>query len=114
LYLKNPAIPIGCLFAEATGKHDLERFTAMSSERRLRKLPSVEQVEEIITHWGTCSAAEFAEHFGLEKAVVEDTIAEIRRLKRISDGDQIPLMACFRDDRLSSIVRCAGAKHGYR
>lgn len=78
-----------------------------------KKLPTVEQVEAIMDDWGKFSAAEFAVRFQLEEDVVESAIEYLRLLKRTSGHDAIPVMACFRDDTLESIVRCAGARHGY-
>ena len=76
-------------------------------------LPTVEQVEEIMKDWGKVSVDEFAIRFQLGKEIIEATIAYLRKLKRISDEDSISVMACYRDDRLESIVRCAGSRHGY-
>ncbi len=76
-------------------------------------LPTVEQVEEIMKDWGKYSVDEFAVRFQLDKDVVEATIAYLRKLKRISDENVISVMACYRDDKLESIVRCAGSRHGY-
>jgi hypothetical protein len=78
-----------------------------------KKLPSVEQVEEIMRDWGKSSAEEFAVRFQLEKEVIAATIEYLHKLRRTSDERSIPVMACYRDDKLESIVRCAGAKHGY-
>ncbi|MFZ0612284.1 MAG: hypothetical protein WAM73_08615 [Desulfobacterales bacterium] len=78
-----------------------------------KKLPTVEQVEAIIDDWGTSSIEEFAVRFGLDIDVVESTVACLRRLQRISDQDGIPAVACYRDDTLESIVRCAGARRGF-
>lgn|GEM_PF-593148 len=77
------------------------------------KLPTVEQVEQIIRDWGKYSINEFAEMFSLTREVVEATVAYIRELKRVNDAQAIPVMACYRDDNLESIVRCAGSKLGY-
>jgi len=79
-----------------------------------KKLPTVEQVEEIMTKWGTYSVEEFADRFQLDKAVVEATVAYLQKLKRASNKDSISVMACYRNDQLESIVRCAGAQHGYQ
>ena len=76
-------------------------------------LPTVEQVEEIMKDWGKFSVDEFAIRFQLGKDVIEATVAYLRELKRISDDNSIPVMACYRDDKLESIVRCAGSRHGY-
>ncbi len=78
-----------------------------------KKLPTVAQVEAIIDNWGSYSIAEFALRFQLDIDVVESTVACLRRLQRISDQDGIPAVACYRDDTLESIVRCAGAKRGF-
>jgi hypothetical protein len=76
-------------------------------------LPTVEQVEEIMKDWGKFSVDEFAIRFQLGKDVIEATVAYLKKLKRISDEDSICVMACYRNDKLESIVRCAGSKHGY-
>jgi RIO-like serine/threonine protein kinase len=78
-----------------------------------KKLPTVEEVEAIMAEYGTIPVDEFAERFGLERIVVEATIDCLRRLQRIAGRDAIPAISCYRDDRLESIVRCAGAKHGF-
>jgi hypothetical protein len=78
-----------------------------------KKLPAVEQVEEIMKDWGKFSVEEFAVRFQLEKDVIEATVEYIRKLKRTSDKRSIPVMACYRNDKLESIVRCAGSQHGY-
>jgi len=78
-----------------------------------KKLPTVEQVEEIMKDWGKFSIEEFAVRFQLEKDVVEATVEYLRELKRTSDERSIPIMACYRNDKLESIVRCAGSRHGY-
>ena len=78
-----------------------------------KKLPTVEQVETIMAEYGRSSIKDFADRFGIEEVVVEATIDSLRHLRRISDKDSISVMACYRDDRLDSIVRCAGSKHGY-
>jgi hypothetical protein len=78
-----------------------------------KKLPTVEAVETIMAEYGATPIDEFAERFGLERVVVEATIDCLRRLRRISDGDAIPAISCYRDDNLESIVRCAGSKHGF-
>ncbi|MGA8181103.1 MAG: hypothetical protein WB792_13660 [Desulfobacterales bacterium] len=76
-------------------------------------LPTVEQVEEIMKDWGKFSVDEFASRFQLGKDVIEATVAYLRKLKRISDENSISVIACYRSDKLESIVRCAGSKHGY-
>jgi hypothetical protein len=77
------------------------------------KLPTTEQVEWIMAEWNNYTLEEFSTKLGLEKTVVEETVKYLRRLKRVSKGNDIPAVACFREDNLKSIVRCAGAKHGY-
>ena len=78
-----------------------------------KKLPTVEQVEQIMKDWGKFSVEEFAVRFQLEKDVIEATVEYLRKLIRTSDKRSIPVMACYRNDKLESIVRCAGSKHGY-
>ena len=78
-----------------------------------KKLPTVEQVETIMAEYGTSSIKDFADRFGIEEVVVEAIIESLHRLHRISAEDVIPAIACYRDDTLDSIVRCAGSKHGY-
>jgi len=78
-----------------------------------KKLPTVEQVEEIMKDWGKFSVEEFAVRFQLEKDVIEATVEYLRKLKRKSDEHSIPVMACYRNDKLESIVRCAASRHGY-
>jgi hypothetical protein len=78
-----------------------------------KKLPTVEQVEEIMKDWGKYSLEEFAGRFQLDKDVIEATVEYLQKLKRTSDEHSIPVMACYRNDKLESIVRCAGARHGY-
>lgn len=78
-----------------------------------KKLPTVEQVEEIMKDWGKFSVEEFADRFQLEKEVIEATVEYLHKLKRTSEKGSIPVMACYRNDKLESIVRCAGARHGY-
>ncbi|MGW8187720.1 MAG: hypothetical protein ACWGNK_10650 [Desulfobacterales bacterium] len=78
-----------------------------------KKLPTVEQVEAIMDDWGKFSVEEFAVRFQLEAEVIDATIAYLRRLKRTSDHNVLPVMACYRDDTLESIVRCAGARRGF-
>ena len=83
------------------------------SDLESKKLPTVEQVEEIMKDWGKFSVEEFAVRFQLEKEVIEATVEYLHKLKRTSDERSIPVMACYRNDKLESIVRCAGARHGY-
>lgn len=78
-----------------------------------KKLPTVEQVEAIMDDWGKFSVEEFAIQFQLKGDVIEATIEYLRRLKRTSDDNAMPVMACYRDDTLESIVRCAGARRGF-
>ena len=78
-----------------------------------KKLPTVEQVEEIMKDWGKFSVEEFADRFQLKKEVIEATVEYLHKLKRTSDERSIPVMACYRNDKLESIVRCAGARKGY-
>jgi hypothetical protein len=78
-----------------------------------KKLPTVEQVETLIAEYGTSSIHAIAERFQLEQVVVEATVDCLRRLRRVSGDAGIPAIACYRDDKLESIVRCAGSKHGY-
>jgi hypothetical protein len=78
-----------------------------------KKLPSVQQVETIIETYGRFSITDFAERFELEESVIEATLDCMRRLHRLPGGAEPPAIACYRDDKLESIVRCAGAKHGY-
>ena len=78
-----------------------------------KKLPTVEQVEEIMKDWGKFSVEEFAVRFQLEKDVIEATVEYLHKLKRTSDERSIPVMACYRNDKLESIIRCAGSKHDY-
>ena len=84
------------------------------SDLASKKLPTVEQVEEIMKDWGKFSVEEFADRFQLEKEVIEATVEYLHKLKRTSDESSIPVMACYRNDELESIVRCAGALHGYK
>ena len=78
-----------------------------------KKLPTVEQVEEIIKEWGKYSVEELANRFELENEVIEAAIEYIRKLKRAPSQRDISVMACYRNDQLESIVRCAGAQRGY-
>ena len=78
-----------------------------------KKLPTVEQVEEIMKEWGKYSVQEFADRFQLEKEVINATIAYLGKLKRTSNKHESSVMVCYRNDQLESIVRCAGAQHGY-
>ncbi|MFC1829608.1 hypothetical protein ACFL0O_08355 [Thermodesulfobacteriota bacterium] len=78
-----------------------------------KKLPTVEQVEEIMKEWGKYSVEEFAARFQLDKEVIEATAEYLRKLKRTSNKSEMSVMTCYRNDQLESIVRCAGEKHGY-
>jgi hypothetical protein len=83
------------------------------SDLESKKLPTVEQVEEIMKDWGKFTVEEFAVRFQLEKEIIEATVEYLHKLKRTSDERSIPVVACYRNDKLESIVRCAGARHGY-
>ena len=78
-----------------------------------KKLPTVEQVEDIMKEWGKYSVEEFANRFRLDKEVIEATVEYLQKLKRMPNKSSISVMACYRSDQLESIVRCAGAQHGY-
>jgi len=78
-----------------------------------KNLPTVEQVEEIMKKWGKYSVKEFADRFQLDKEIIEATIEYLRKLKRTSNKRESSVMACYRNDQLESIVRCAGDKHGF-
>ncbi len=78
-----------------------------------KKLPTVEQVEEIMKEWGKHSVKEFADRFQLDEEIIEATLECLRKLKRTSHQRESTVMACYRNDQLESIVRCAGDKHGY-
>ena len=78
-----------------------------------KKLPTVEQVEQMISGCGITSIDALADHFELEPIVVEATLDCLRRLRRMPEGAEVPAIACYRDDSLESIVRCAGSKYGY-
>ena len=78
-----------------------------------KKLPTVEQVEEIMKKWGKYSVKEFADRFQLDEEIIEATLEYLRKLKRTSNKRDSSVMACYRNDQLESIVRCAGVKHGY-
>ncbi len=83
------------------------------SDLESKKLPTIEQVEEIMKDWERFTVEEFSVRFQLEKEVIEATVEYLRKLKRTSDERSIPVVACYRNDKLESIVRCAGARHGY-
>jgi len=83
------------------------------SDLENKKLPTVQQVEEIMKDWGKFSVEEFAVRFQLEIEVIEATVEYLYKLKRTSDERSIPVIACYRNDKLESIVRCAGARHGF-
>ena len=78
-----------------------------------KKLPTIEQVETIMEEFGASTIDDFSERFALDRVVIEATIKCLRRLQRVSAEGAVPAIACLRDDSLESIVRCAGAKHGY-
>ena len=77
------------------------------------KLPTTEQVEWIMAEWENYSIDEFAKVLGLGKMVIEKTVRYLRQLERVSGDNGISAITCYRKDSLRSIVRCAGAKHGY-
>jgi hypothetical protein len=83
------------------------------SDLESKKLPTIEQVEEIMKDWERFTVEEFSVRFQLEKEVIEATVEYLHKLKRTSDERSIPVVACYRNDKLESIVRCAGARHGY-
>ena len=70
-------------------------------------------VEAIIETWGEQPLPQVAEKLGLELAVVEDIVAEIRKLKRASGEKDISPLACLTNESIKAIVRCVGAKRGY-
>ena len=78
-----------------------------------KMLPSVEQVEFIITEWGKYSVEEFADRFNLPREVIDETIKGLQRLRREDNSQSKPAIVCFRNDTLESIIRCAGSRHGY-
>jgi hypothetical protein len=78
-----------------------------------KKLPTVEQVETMIANYGSTSVDVLAERFDLEPVVVQATLNCLRQLRRMPEGGAVPAIACYRDDSLESIVRCAGSKYGY-
>ena len=90
-----------------------DRKGLMMTDLSGKKLPTVEQVEEIMKEWGQYSATEFADRFQLDQEMIEATLACLRKRKRASNKRESPAMACYRNDQLESIVRCAGDKHGY-
>ena len=83
------------------------------SDPKGKKLPTVEQVEELMKEWGKYSVEEFADRFQLDKEVIAATIEYLHQLKRTPNKSSISVIACYRNDQLESIVRCAGAQHGY-
>ena len=89
------------------------KMVTILSELNNEKLPSVEQVEQIMADWGRFTIDEFAQKFSLKRKVVEATIAHIRQLRRANGVETIPVMTCFRNADLESIVRCAGSRHRY-
>ena len=89
------------------------KMVTILSELNNEKLPTVEQVEHIMTDWGKFTIDEFSQKLFLKREVVEATIAYIRQLKRASGTETTPVMACYRNDNLESIVRCAGSRHRY-
>ena len=70
-------------------------------------------VEAIIDTWGKQTLPQVAEKLGLEPDVVEDIVAEIRKLKRASDEKDISPLACLTNESIKAVVRCVGAKRGY-
>jgi hypothetical protein len=78
-----------------------------------KKLPTVEEVEEIMKEWGKYSVKEFSDRFQLDEEIIEATIEYLRKLKRTSNKRKSSVMACYRNDQLESIVRCAGDKHSF-
>ena len=70
-------------------------------------------VEAIIDTWGKQPLPQVAEKLGLELAVVEDIVAEIRKLKRASADKDISPLACMTTESIKAIVRCVGSKRGY-
>jgi hypothetical protein len=90
----------------------LRKETTMSDPKG-KKLPTVEQVEELMKEWGKYSVEEFADRFQLDKEVIAATIEYLHQLKRTPNKSSISVIACYRNDQLESIVRCAGAQHGY-
>ena len=78
-----------------------------------KKMPTVEQVEAIMSDWGKYSVQDFAGRFNLEEVVIEATIECLQRLKRVSNLHNTPVISCYRSDTLESIVKCAGSRQGY-
>jgi hypothetical protein len=106
-------ITVGVAFCQEQSYHiDFKLGRSMKTIEH-KKLPSFEQVEAIIDNWGKFSVEEFSARFQLEEEVIESTIEYLRRLKRTSHDNAIPVMTCYRDDTLESIVRCAGARRGF-
>jgi hypothetical protein len=106
-------ITVGVAFCQEQSYHiDFKLGRSMKTIEH-KKLPSFEQVEAIIDNWGKFSVEEFSARFQLEDEVIESTIEYLRLLKRTSNANTIPVMACYRDDTLESIVRCAGARRGF-
>ena len=70
-------------------------------------------VEAIIDTWGQQPLPQVAAKLGLDLAVVEDIVAEIRKLKRASEDKDISPLACLTSESIKAIVRCVGAKRGY-
>lgn len=84
----------------------------MTSDTNVSSLTEA-HVEAIIDAWGKQSLPEVAESLGLELAVVEDIVAEIRKLRRANDEKEISPLACLTNESIKAIVRCVGAKRGY-
>lgn len=70
-------------------------------------------VEAIIDKWGQLTMAQMAQKLDLEVDVVEDIVAEIKKLKRAAVDQDISPAACLSTATAQSIVRCVGAKRGY-
>ena len=51
--------------------------------------------------------------FQLDKEVIVTTVEYLRKLKRASNKHSISVMACYRNDQLESIDRCAGVQLGF-
>ena len=86
--------------------------TSMSQDGDAPKITEA-HVEAIIDTWGEQPLAQVARTLGLKLAVVEDIVAEIRKLRRASDDKDISPLACLTDDNIKAIVRCVGAKRGF-
>ena len=79
-----------------------------------KRLPTLEQIEEILSTWDCCAPQDLARKFGLDIDVVEETICCLRRLKRSAvDVADLSEFLCPRDCTLEDLVKCVGARHGY-